>query len=454
MNLNEKVNNKLGLGIVCFDASEHLYNIISEIRDLVDYVVVGLQSKSYIGEYIDLNDVFEVETLQKEGLVDEILYINDLDSTLFPRVQETIKRNRILDNIKEHGCNYQLIIDSDEFYTHNSFEKAKNYVYNNNIEMSYCRYVNYYHDYEHYLVYPFKDGNYVPFIAKTDYRFEWQCRDFPKPSDPTRRYVRPKTYKIDPKTGKAAKNKDGDLIIDKYLVDYYEFPWQDLKMHHLSWIRANIRKKLNSWSSKSYFDDYHSLIDRAVERYDNFSDDNINEQAILLFNTPGNKVDIQKFPRQYIHPKVDYRTRVHNLPTEKRIDFIDMYNYKNKGCADVLKSLRIINADGKVETSKMSEYFVFYKDFNIDDYHIADVSFRSIIKNVIDNAHDDSVIYKSGESVIIFSKQTLRKIIVTLDNKHIIQPTRCTDMVNFILKIMDMYFEENKLNKERYIKKL
>ena len=100
MNLNEKVNNKLGLGIVCFDASEHLYNIISEIRDLVDYVVVGLQSKSYIGECIDLNDVFEVETLQKEGLVDEILYINDLDSTLFPRVQETIKRNRILDILK------------------------------------------------------------------------------------------------------------------------------------------------------------------------------------------------------------------------------------------------------------------------------------------------------------------------------------------------------------------
>jgi len=32
----------IGLGIICFEGTEHLYNIISAIRDSVDYVSVGL----------------------------------------------------------------------------------------------------------------------------------------------------------------------------------------------------------------------------------------------------------------------------------------------------------------------------------------------------------------------------------------------------------------------------
>ena len=30
---------KLALGIVAFEGTEHLYNIISELRDLIDYVL-------------------------------------------------------------------------------------------------------------------------------------------------------------------------------------------------------------------------------------------------------------------------------------------------------------------------------------------------------------------------------------------------------------------------------
>ena len=32
----------LGLGIVAFEGTEHLASIISEFRDIVDYVVIGL----------------------------------------------------------------------------------------------------------------------------------------------------------------------------------------------------------------------------------------------------------------------------------------------------------------------------------------------------------------------------------------------------------------------------
>lgn len=33
---------KVGLGIICFEGTEHLYNIITAIRESVDYVCIGL----------------------------------------------------------------------------------------------------------------------------------------------------------------------------------------------------------------------------------------------------------------------------------------------------------------------------------------------------------------------------------------------------------------------------
>lgn len=41
-NYNWKHVEGIGLGIVAFEGTEHLASIISEFRDIVDYVVIGL----------------------------------------------------------------------------------------------------------------------------------------------------------------------------------------------------------------------------------------------------------------------------------------------------------------------------------------------------------------------------------------------------------------------------
>ena len=41
---------KLGMGIVVFDDVTHLRNMCSEIRDLVDVILICLQNKSYFGK--------------------------------------------------------------------------------------------------------------------------------------------------------------------------------------------------------------------------------------------------------------------------------------------------------------------------------------------------------------------------------------------------------------------
>ena len=67
---------KIGLAIIAFEGTEHLYNIISTLRDSVDYVSCGLQMTSYHGEPIsnvDLNEIFRLR--DEDHLIDNIVDI-------------------------------------------------------------------------------------------------------------------------------------------------------------------------------------------------------------------------------------------------------------------------------------------------------------------------------------------------------------------------------------------
>lgn len=264
-------NKKIGLGIVCFEGTEHLESIISEIREYVDIVVLHMQTISYCGNTIDKVDLDEINRLKNIGLIDYILEFNNIDGMPF-REQETIKRNNTIEFLQNKGCDYVHIIDSDEFYDKTEFKNAADFIINNNIEISYCRYINYYHDLKHYIVMPFKC--YVPFLLKSKYRFKFNCNDFSGASDPTRRVSKPNN------------------------VDNFVFDWNFIKMHHMSWLRNDIRKKINNWSAKTHFD--NDLIDKAVESFKKWDG---GVKTTILFNVPNNQVNINELPTQYAYPK-------------------------------------------------------------------------------------------------------------------------------------------------------
>lgn len=328
---------KLGLGIVCFDGSEHLKNICSEIRNEVDYILVCLQKISYHGELIDDYDVKETEHLKNIGLIDEIIWytpdlsykkFNDEDVEKYkkdyiekniiknplikeelkqsivnfesalsnkdvlnriPRILETEKRNLIIDKLESVGCSHDLIIDSDEFYDVDQFKKAKK-LFNDSddIEITYCQYINYYRDYKHYMLWPW--DCYVPFIANIKYKFLFEFGNFNKPSDPTRRYLIP----YNDECGK-----------------FHIFNWNTIHMNHFSWIRLNIEKKLESWSSKKYFENIEGLKDAILNRYYNYRD---GENAIIMFNVPNYEACVKKLNKQYINPKyrLDEEVNINN----------------------------------------------------------------------------------------------------------------------------------------------
>ena len=98
---NYKNIKKLGLLIIAFEGTEHLYNIISELRDSVDYVSIGLQRLSYHGDKISEIDLQEIFRLRDEDkLVDNIVEV-ELDTTKPAREQETDKRNMLIQDAQD-----------------------------------------------------------------------------------------------------------------------------------------------------------------------------------------------------------------------------------------------------------------------------------------------------------------------------------------------------------------
>lgn len=270
---------KLGMGIIAFEGIEHIKNITYEIRELVDTIVICLQKESYHGEPIHQEDVDLANQLLEYGYVDDIIWFKATDlhteeGNAGPRWIETDKRNFILDYLENTAkCSHSLVIDSDEFYDKEDFEYAKNLLdKDESARVSYCQYINYYRDYSHVLVWPFLA--YVPFITESSFRFHFENGTFTLPSDPTRRYVTDSSV--------TPKVLSFDII----------------KMHHLSWIRIDIEKKLHNWSAKRYFqkDELHNAI---LNRYYNYVD---GQNAIITFNVPNYNVCVNRLPKQYIHP--------------------------------------------------------------------------------------------------------------------------------------------------------
>lgn len=272
---------KLGIGIVAFEGIEHIKNIAYEIRNLSDYIVICLQKFSYHGDPISSESIKYAEELKEKNLIDEIIWFDENNKYVdknqsAARYIETDKRNFILEHLeKEINCSHSLIIDSDEFYDYNEFKKAKQIIdKNNNIHITYCQYINYYRDYLHVLVWPMI--SYVPFISESKYRFNFDNNDFNKASDLSRRY------------------SFGNDKIDNFIFD-----WNDIKMHHFSWIRKDISKKIEAWSANKYFSNISNLKEVILKRFFNYKD---GQNAIIMFNVPNFQVIVNKLKRQYIFP--------------------------------------------------------------------------------------------------------------------------------------------------------
>lgn len=252
---------KLSLTINSFDTSELLEPLISQVRDEVDHVACIYQKLSYWKNPIAEEDMDELNHLKSIGLVDELIEFKP-DFTKYSREQECEKRNYGIELMRQNGSSHVLNCDADEIYDVEQFRNAKKFINERGFGITYCSYINYYKDLDHYLVYPFRP--YVPWIHSTYFRYTYDG-PAPGPTDPTRRINNPLNI---------GTHIFGDDVI---------------RMNHLAWVRKDIRKKLENWSAKNYFS--VDLIDKAVERWNNWKE---GDDAVMLFNVPNNSIHVKK----------------------------------------------------------------------------------------------------------------------------------------------------------------
>ena len=230
---------KLGVSYNIFDGEELLEGSITQIRSYVDFISVVCQTTSNFGKPCTENLLPLLKRIKKEKLVDEILlYTPDIRNG--GHFNEMQKRNIGLRSSLTAGCSHHMSMDCDEYYITKEFASLKKLVQEGDYDSSYCQMLTYHHNWEYILDPP--EEYYVSLITKVD---EQSCFVLGAPApvlvDPTRRILGLKT----------------PLVLKR----------NQLQMHHGSYIRNNIRIKLENSSASINF---NHEIEKIVEHYNNW----------------------------------------------------------------------------------------------------------------------------------------------------------------------------------------
>lgn len=228
---------KLGVSYNLFDGEELLEKSILSIRSSVDHINVVYQKFSNYNFSASPDIESLLYKLKNEGKIDSITeYVTDFN--LSPHQNEINKRNIGLKNSKDNHCTHHMSLDTDEFYIKEDLQKVKSFLQKNpEYDSSACQMKTYYKSGE-YCISPPEDY-YVSLIYKiTSNNFTFT--DFPVLVDPTRRI-----------------KTDNCAIFDRSVIE----------MHHMSYIRNDIKKKLQNSSA---FINFSNSIDEIVNHFNNW----------------------------------------------------------------------------------------------------------------------------------------------------------------------------------------
>lgn len=225
---------RIGVAYNAFDSLDLLEHSIDSIRGCVDYICVVYQLVSNFGEDISVQDSSELTRLMKCGKIDDFVLHKPIGKQ--GHGNEIMKRNLGKDKCKSAGCDYFMTMDVDEFYVSAELSRAVDKFVNGGYDASACKMQTYYKS-GRYVISP-PEEYYVPLIYKMDDRkFDLRNR-WSVPADPTRRLL---TRSL--------------LVLDR----------ADIQMHHMSYVRKDIRLKLRNSSAR-----YNFM--RNIERISNYFD--------------------------------------------------------------------------------------------------------------------------------------------------------------------------------------
>lgn len=211
---------RLCLIYTLWDDWQLLEHSIKNMVNLTDGIIVVYSETSNFGEK-------ESENYPINWILpyDEFLYEPNLK--LQPQENERNKRNFGLQKARELGYTHFLNMDADEMYEPEPFLKEKERFKNPDLLGLVCGLKCYFK--LPTLTVP--DNTLVPFIHKItpDLKFEWNTK-YPFAFTSAKREIR-----IDP---------------TRQMNITSGVEWSDIKMHHMSWIRSDVRKKIRNSTAR------------------------------------------------------------------------------------------------------------------------------------------------------------------------------------------------------------
>jgi hypothetical protein len=249
---------KLGIAYNIFDDSiELLEKSILSVRNVADYITVIYQDISNMGNQSEINLKELLTEYKGKGLIDSFyLYKPQLNAPI-PHINEMNKRNMGLYVCQGEGCTHFMSMDSDEFYKEDELKKVLDVMVEGNYDSSACQLQTYWKSGQWVLNPP--EEYYVSLIYKIRNGVDFVLgHNFPVLVDPTRR-MNPGNCKI--------------------------FTRDEIEMHHASYVRNDIAKKLFNSSSISSFGD---IIEDLINYFNDW------KEGDKAFMPDRNKYELKK----------------------------------------------------------------------------------------------------------------------------------------------------------------
>jgi hypothetical protein len=226
---------RVGVAYNVFDGEELLLPSVRRMRRFADKVVVVYSGTSNFGEHNPgLAPV--LERIERERLAD-VMVQHFPKKGAAPHRNELDKRNLGLEQCLD--CDVFMTVDCDEFYVPEELDFALRVFVGTGRDSSACKMQTYYKRPDTVIV-PAEEY-YVPLFYRVDERRFRLSERWPLEADPTR------------------KMPAGQLL---------EFDRNMIQMHHMSYVRADIRRKLRNSSANANFSARVEEIARWHDEWD------------------------------------------------------------------------------------------------------------------------------------------------------------------------------------------
>lgn len=215
-----------------YNGLELLEDSINAIKNHVDEIIICYQRFSnYKQESSEILDYLK----EWEGKYTLIEFIPKFSKDA--KYNEKVKHQKLIDEARRLNCSHFFLSATDHFYESDHIDKAIEFIKNNpNIMTTYTKMITYFKTTTLRLE-PL-EAYYMPFICST---------------------------KVDMGV-KSPVVVDPSCAFTPY-KPYYVFPENEVIMHHYSWIRKDIRNKLENAAAKT---NWKNRVELFIDKYNNF----------------------------------------------------------------------------------------------------------------------------------------------------------------------------------------